>query len=102
MKKFLAIAAVTVGLSAAATTVANAQDYLVNGHAASKAEAQLLVSYGVQKGNWVVDGFGIASADSGQIRPATADERRAEVLVCPRRAALRVKLTRLPRCSTRC
>ena len=24
------------------------------------------------KGNWVVDGFGIASADSGQIRPATA------------------------------
>ena len=51
MKKLLAIAAVTVGLSAAATTVANAQDYLVNGHAASKAEAQLLVSYGVQKGN---------------------------------------------------
>ena len=72
MKKFLAIAAVSVGLSAAATTVANAQDYLVNGHAASKAEAQLLTSYGVQKGNWVVDGFGIASADSGQIRPATA------------------------------
>jgi hypothetical protein len=72
MKKFLAIAAVTVGLSAAATTVANAQGYLVNGHAASKAEAQLLTSYGVQKGNWVVDGYGIASADSGQIRPAAA------------------------------
>ena len=72
MKKFLAIAAVSVGLSAAATTVANAQSFLVNGHAASKAEAQLLVSYGVQKGSWVVDGFGIASADSGQIRPATA------------------------------
>ena len=71
-KKFLAIAAVTVGLSAAATTIANAQDYLVNGHAASKAEAQLLVSYGVQKGNWVVDGFGIASADRGHIKQATA------------------------------
>jgi hypothetical protein len=72
MKKLLAIAAVTVGLSAAATTVANAQDYLVNGHTASKAEAQLLVSYGVQKGNRVVDGFGIASADSGHIKEATA------------------------------
>ena len=72
MKKFLAIAAVTVGLSAAATTMANAQGYLVNGHAASKAEAQLLTSYGVQKGNWVVDGFGIASADSGHIKQATA------------------------------
>jgi len=72
MKKLLAIAAVTVGLSAAATTVANAQGYLVNGHAASKAEAQLLVSYGVQQGNWVVDGYGIAPADSGLSRQATA------------------------------
>jgi hypothetical protein len=59
MKKFLAIAAVTVGLSAAATTVANAQNYLVNGHAASKAEAQFLASYSAPAGQWQSDGYGI-------------------------------------------
>jgi hypothetical protein len=60
MKKFLAIAAVTVGLSAAATTVANAQNYLVNGHAASKAEAQFLASYSAPAGQWQSDGYGIS------------------------------------------
>ena len=55
-----------------APSVGHAQGFHVNGHAASKAKAQLLVSYGIQKGSWVVDGFGIASADSGQIRPVTA------------------------------
>jgi hypothetical protein len=72
MKKILAIAAVTMGLSAAATTVVQAQGYVVNGHAASRAEAQLLVSYGVQKGTWVLDGYGIASAESGHGRQAAA------------------------------
>jgi hypothetical protein len=70
--KFLALAIATTALNVFAPAVGHAQNYLVNGHAASKAEAQLLVSYGVQKGNWVVDGFGIASAESGQSRPATA------------------------------
>jgi hypothetical protein len=70
--KFLALAIAIAALNVFAPAVGHAQNYLVNGHAASKAEAQLLVSYGVQKGNWVVDGFGIASAESGQSRPATA------------------------------
>jgi hypothetical protein len=70
--KFLALAIATTALNVFAPAVGHAQNYLVNGHAASKAEAQLLVSYGVQKGNWVVDGFGIASADSGHSAPATA------------------------------
>ena len=70
--KFLALTIAIAALNVFAPAVGHAQGFQVNGHAASKAEAQLLVSYGVQKGNWVVDGFGIASADSGQIRPATA------------------------------
>ena len=65
MKKVLAIAAVTVGLSFASIP-ANAQDYVVNGRNASKAEVQLLVSHGAQPGKWLVDGYGISAADSGQ------------------------------------
>ena len=37
----------------------------MNGHAASPAEVQLLVSNGVQLGTWVVNGYGIAPADAG-------------------------------------
>ena len=65
MKKLLAIAAVTVGLGVASIP-ANAQSYVVNGHSASKAEVQLLVSHGAQPGKWLVDGYGIAADDSGQ------------------------------------
>ena len=36
--------------------------YIVNGHAASPAEAQHLVASGVQQGAWVVNGYGIAPA----------------------------------------
>ena len=64
MKKILAIAAIAVGLGAASIP-ANAQDYVVNGHSASKAELQLLVSHGAQPGKWLVDGYGISAADSG-------------------------------------
>jgi len=88
--KFLALAIATAALKVFAPAVGHAQGFQVNGHAASKAEAQLLVSYGVQKGNWVVDGFGIASADSGHIA-SDCHQRRAEVLVCSGRAALRVR-----------
>ena len=70
--KFLALAIATAALKVFAPAVGHAQGFQVNGHAASKAEAQLLVSYGVQKGSWVVDEFGIASADSGHSAPATA------------------------------
>ena len=63
MKKALAIAAVTVGLSFASIP-ANAQDYVVNGRNASKAEVQLLVAHGAQPGKWLIDGYGISAADS--------------------------------------
>ena len=72
MKKFLAIAAVTVGLSAAATTVANAQGYLVNGHPASKAEAQFLASYSAPAGQWQSDGYGISRVADEQPVAKTA------------------------------
>ena len=51
--KFLALAIATAALNVLAPAIGHAQGFLVNGHAASKAEAQLLVSYGVQKGSWV-------------------------------------------------
>ena len=51
MGKFLALAAVTVALNVFAP-LAHAQDYVVNGHAASKAEAHFLASYSAQPGNW--------------------------------------------------
>ncbi len=40
-----------------------ASNYIVNGRAASPAEAQLLVTNGVQPGAWVVNGYGIAPAE---------------------------------------
>ena len=40
-----------------------AGSYIVNGHAASPAEAQHLVASGVQQGAWVVNGYGIAPAE---------------------------------------
>ena len=61
MKKTLiaAIAALGFGLLA---TPSFAGGYIVNGHAASPAEVQLLASYGAKPGNWVVDGDGISPA----------------------------------------
>jgi hypothetical protein len=40
-----------------------AAGYVVNGHAASHAEAQLLVANGAQPGTWVINGYGIAPAE---------------------------------------
>jgi hypothetical protein len=59
MRKSLAIAAVIAGIAAAGHP-ANAQDYKVNGHTASRAEAQFLDSHGAQPGDWVIDGYGIS------------------------------------------
>ena len=88
MKKLLAIAAVAVGLSVASIP-ANAQSYVVNGHSASKAEVQLLVSHGAQPGKWLVDGYGISAADSGpkMQQPTTGNGGRKcwyvlDVLLC--------------------
>lgn len=48
-------------LSLAATpAAAHAQRYLVNGHAATEKEEQLLVSYGFDRGAWRIDGWGIS------------------------------------------
>lgn len=61
MKKTLITGAVAVvlGLLSAPTF---ASGYVVNGHAASPVEMQLLVSHGVSPGNWMVDGYGISPA----------------------------------------
>jgi hypothetical protein len=70
MGKLLVLAAAaTVALNAFAP-VAHAQDYAVNGHAASKAEALLLTSYSAPAGHWQVDGYGFARvADEHQAPP---------------------------------
>ena len=48
-------------LSLAATPAAShAQRYLVNGHAATAKEEQLLVSYGFDRGAWRINGWGIS------------------------------------------
>jgi hypothetical protein len=44
------------------STPSFAGSYIVNGRAASPAEAQHLVANGVQPGAWVVNGYGIAPA----------------------------------------
>jgi hypothetical protein len=45
------------------STPSFAGSYIVNGRAASPAEAQHLVANGVQPGAWVVNGYGIAPAE---------------------------------------
>ena len=60
MKRFLIlVVAGMVALNVFAPVV-RAQDYVVNGHAATKAEAQLLTSYSAPSGHWQMDGYGIA------------------------------------------
>ncbi len=70
MNRFLIlVAAGTVALDVFAPAV-KAQDYVVNGRAASQAEAQLLASYSAQPGRWVVDGYGISQAvDEHAVQP---------------------------------
>ena len=85
--KFLALAIATAALNVFAPAVGHAQDYIVNGHNASKAEAQFLASYSAPAGQWQADGYGISRV-ADDIRPIAND--RPQVLVCPRRAALRV------------
>jgi hypothetical protein len=62
MKKILITTALVLGFGLFSLP-AFAGGYVVNGHAASPAEAQALAVNGVQQGNWVVNGFGIAPAD---------------------------------------
>jgi hypothetical protein len=64
MKKTIIIAAVAAGLGFF-NAPTFAQNYVVNGQPATAAQVQFLVSNGFQPGAWVVNGFGIAPADSG-------------------------------------
>jgi hypothetical protein len=61
MTKTLITTALALGLGLLSTP-SFATSYIVNGRAASPAEAQHLVANGVQPGAWVVNGYGIAPA----------------------------------------
>jgi hypothetical protein len=67
-----------------------AGSYVVNGRAASPAEAQHLVASGVQPGAWVVNGYGIAPAAERAVTARLPLKPAPEVLLRPRRAALRL------------
>ena len=67
-----AIAAVVAGL-VLASLPASAQDYLVDGRAASAAETRYLTSQGMAPGNWRINGWGIGPADSSSRKIASAD-----------------------------
>jgi hypothetical protein len=76
--KALAIVAVVMGLGRASPPTL-VQGYVVNGHSASQAEAQLLISLGAQPGKWRVDGYGVSAADtadSGREKPHRAVSNR--------------------------
>ena len=73
MKKTLITSALVLGFGLFSAP-AFASGYVVNGHAASPAEAQALASTGVRQGNWVVNGYGIAPADHASFQTeATAE-----------------------------
>jgi hypothetical protein len=61
MKQTLITTALALGLGFLSSP-SFASSYIVNGRAASPAEAQHLVTSGVHPGAWVVNGYGIAPA----------------------------------------
>jgi hypothetical protein len=63
MKTTLTAIALVLGFGLFSAPSFAATGYVVNGQAASPAEAQALAANGVQKGNWVVNGYGIAPAE---------------------------------------
>jgi hypothetical protein len=72
MKQILITIALTMGLGLLSTP--SLAGYVVNGHAASPAEAQLLFANGVQQGAWVVNGYGIAPAERASFTSASGTE----------------------------
>ena len=72
MRKTLVTTVVALGVGLLGTA-ALAGDYVANGHAASREEAQPLASQGVQRGQWVVDGH-----DISRPAPQRADGRTTE------------------------
>jgi hypothetical protein len=90
MKKTLIATALILGFGLFSTP-SFAGGYVVNGHAASPAEAQALAANGVRQGNWVVNGYGIAPADHASfetrapVETATAGKKCyyvLDVLLC--------------------
>ena len=74
MKQTLIITALALGLGFLSSP-SFASSYVVNGRAASPAEAQHLVASGVQPGAWVVNGYGIApAAEHATFNAAAANE----------------------------
>jgi hypothetical protein len=74
MKTLITPTVLALGLGFLSTTPGFAGGYIVNGHAASPAEAQALVASGVQQGAWVVNGYGIASAERASFSTPAATE----------------------------
>jgi hypothetical protein len=72
MTKTLITTALALGLGLLSTP-SFATGYIVNGHAASPAEAQHLVASGVQQGAWVVNGYGIAPAEHASFTPPATE-----------------------------
>jgi hypothetical protein len=68
----LAVAVATAALNIFAPAVGHAQDYIVNRHKASKAEAQFLASYSAPVGQWQVDGYGISRVADEHPAPPVA------------------------------
>ena len=60
MKRFLILVVAGMVALDVFAPVVRAQDYVVNGHTATRAEAQLLTSYSAPSGHWQMDGYGIA------------------------------------------
>jgi len=73
MKQTLITTVLALGLSFLSTP-GFASGYIVNGHAASPAEAQHLVTTGVQQGAWVVNGYGIAPAEHAAVTAPASTE----------------------------
>jgi hypothetical protein len=73
MKTLITTTVLALGLGLLSTP-SFASGYVVNGHAASPAEAQVLVASGVQQGAWVVNGYGIAPAERASFTAPAATE----------------------------
>ena len=87
MKHALAIAAIALGLGIVSHPT-YASDYVVNGHAASPAEARALVAFGAKPGHWQADGYGISPAvEKTNLQTTTRNNGRKcwyvlDVLLC--------------------
>jgi hypothetical protein len=73
MKTLITTTVLTLGLGFLSTP-SFASTYIVNGRAASPAEAQVLAASGVQQGAWVVNGYGIAPAERTSFTAPPAKE----------------------------